>query len=250
MAHLTTRASAALLLGLSLALTGCQNIAASATDASQAPASAAQGGEAAEDEASENEAGEDEAGEAEEPAASEQAPDSSDPAQTDQSTAADPTDPTNPADPADPTDPTNPAETECSGLTGEEAISVWGHVVPTDGLDPEWAWDLKGADTSTYDECADLSWIVLAIERGTGSSPYQIMLFHHGKYTGTTTQEAVGFAPRVARVDDATIEVVYTWPYDHEGTANASGHSVSYFTWDEETESVLRTGELPPGVIE
>lgn len=239
MAHLTTRASAALLLGLSLALTGCQNIAASATDASQAPASAAQGGEAAEDEASENEAGE-----AEEPAASEQAPDSSDPAQTDQSTAADPTDPTNPADPADPT------ETECSGLTGEEAISVWGHVVPTDGLDPEWAWDLKGADTSTYDECADLSWIVLAIERGTGSSPYQIMLFHHGKYTGTTTQEAVGFAPRVARVDDATIEVVYTWPYDHEGTANASGHSVSYFTWDEETESVLRTGELPPGVIE
>ena len=223
MTRLTTRTSAALLLGLSLALTGCQDIAASSTEASQAPASTTRGGEAGEDEES---------------ATSEQAPGSSDSTQTDQ------TDQSTASDPAD------PAEAECSGMTGQEAISVWGHVVPTDGLDPEWAWDLEGADTSTYDECADLSWIVLAIERGTASSPYQIMLFHHGKYIGTTAQEPIGFAPRVERLDDGTIQVTYTWPYEDEGTVNASGESVSYFTWDEEADDVVHSGEWPPEVAE
>ena len=114
----------------------------------------------------------------------------------------------------------------------------------------DWAWSTAYADTSTYDSCASLSWIVLPIEGGTASSPYQIMLFHHGEYIGVTSDQMIGFFPEVERLDDETIQVTYKWPRDGETTAGASGRSVSVFTWDGITRAVVHSGEWPPTIDE
>lgn len=141
--------------------------------------------------------------------------------------------------------PTPSPTPECSDKSGAEALGTWVSQVPTYY---EQAWDTTEADVSTYDSCASLSWIVLPIEGGTASSPYQIMLFHHGEYIGVTSDQMIGFFPEVARLDDETIQVTYKWPRDGESTAGASGRSVSVFTWDEITRAVVHSGEWPPTI--
>lgn len=136
---------------------------------------------------------------------------------------------------------------KCSDKSGVEALDTWASQVPTYN---DWAWDTTAVDTSTYDSCASLSWIVLPIERGTASSPYQIMLFHHGEYIGLTNDTAIGFFPEVERLDGQTIQVTYMWPRDGESNAMASGRSVSVFTWDEAASAVAHSGEWPPSVDE
>ena len=135
-------------------------------------------------------------------------------------------------------------------MTGAEAVSTWGPQVPTFRSESYWQWDLDGADTTTYDACAALSWVVLEIPGNTASSPFQIMLFHHGQYIGTTASKPIGFPPKVVRLDDAAIQVAYTWPRDGESNAEASGRSISIFTWDDRTRSVTHSGEWPPGFTE
>lgn len=159
--------------------------------------------------------------------------------------------PTAESEPIPSTTPSTPAPVqECSGMTGAEAIAAWGDQVPIYDDELGWQWDEERADTSTYDECAALSWIVLELEGGTASSPYQIMLFHNGRYIGVTSNQAIGFWPYVVRLDDATVEVTYTWPQDWESHAEASGRSVSVFTWDAASEQVIHSGEWPPYVVE
>lgn len=133
----------------------------------------------------------------------------------------------------------------CStGMTGEDAVARWaGDVPPNAGNYP---WAPESAETDGYDPCAALSWIVLPIEGGTGSSPYQIMLFHDGLYLGTATKEAYGFHPEVSRTGDDAVEVTWTWPRDGESNAGASGKSTAQFRWDEDTSSVAMTGAVPP----
>lgn len=137
---------------------------------------------------------------------------------------------------------------KCATMTGAEAVSTWGPQVPTFREGDAWQWDLDRADTTTYDPCAALSWVVLEISGSTASSPVQIMLFHRGRYIGTTSSEPIGFPPEAVRLDDAAIQVTYTWVRDGESNAEASGRSVSVFTWDEQTQSVVHSGEWPPGV--
>ena len=137
---------------------------------------------------------------------------------------------------------------KCATMTGAEAVSTWGPQVPTFREGYDWQWDLDRADTTTYDACAALSWVVLEIPGNTASSPFQIMLFHRGRYIGTTSSEPIGFPPKVVRLDDAAIQVAYTWLRDGESNAEASGRSVSIFTWDDRTQSVMHSGEWPPGV--
>lgn len=136
-----------------------------------------------------------------------------------------------------------PADT-CFELTGDEAVARWASDVPPNAENYPWApaW----AVTDGYDSCADLSWIILPIEGGTASSPYQIMLFHDGSYLGTATSEAYGFYPTISRVDDATISVTWHWPREGESSAGASGESTAQFTWDAPTGSVSMSGEVPP----
>jgi hypothetical protein len=133
---------------------------------------------------------------------------------------------------------------DCSGLTGADAVARWaGDVPPNSGGYP---WAPESAETDGYDPCADLSWIILPIEGGTASSPYQIMLFHNGSYLGTATSDAYGFYPDISRVDDATVSVTWHWPKDGESNAGRSGESTAQFTWDESTQSVQMNGEVPP----
>ena len=136
---------------------------------------------------------------------------------------------------------------ECSDKSGSEALSTWMPQVPTYN---DWAWSTAYADTSTYDSCASLSWIVLPIDDGTASSPHQIILFRHGEYIGVTSDQMIGFFPEVERLDDETIQVTYKWPRDGESTAGASGRSVSVFTWDAITRAVVHSGEWPPTIDE
>ena len=63
-----------------------------------------------------------------------------------------------------------------------------------------------------------------------------------------TASEPINYWPEVVRLDDAAIQVTYKWPRDGETTAGATGRSVSIFTWDEQTQSVVHSGEWPPGV--
>lgn len=143
--------------------------------------------------------------------------------------------------------PTPSPTPECSDKSGADALGTWVSEVPTYN---GWAWDTTEADVSTYDSCVSLSWIVLPIEGGTASSPYQIMLFHHGEYIGVTSDQMIGFFPEVERLDDETIQVTYKWPRDGESTAGASGRSVSVFTWDAITRAVVHSGEWPPTIDE
>ena len=143
--------------------------------------------------------------------------------------------------------PTPSPTPECADKSGADALGTWASQVPTYN---GWAWDTTEADVSTYDSCASLSWIVLPIEGGTASSPYQIMLFHHGEYIGVTSDQMIGFFPEVERLDDETIQVTYKWPRDGESTAGASGRSVSVFTWDAITRAVVHSGEWPPTIDE
>ena len=141
-----------------------------------------------------------------------------------------------------------PTTEKCATMTGAEAISTWGPQVPTFREGYDWQWNLDRADPNTYDPCAALSWVVLGLKGGMASSPVQIMLFHRGQYIGVTASEPINYWPEVVRLDDAAIQVTYKWPRDGETTAGATGRSVSIFTWDEQTQSVVHSGEWPPGV--
>lgn len=143
-----------------------------------------------------------------------------------------------------------PTTEKCATMTGAEAISTWGPQVPTFREGYDWQWNLDRADPNTYDPCAALSWVVLGLKGGMASSPVQIMLFHRGQYIGTTASKPIGFPPKVVRLDDAAIQVAYTWPRDGESNAEASGRSISIFTWDDRTRSVTHSGEWPSGFTE
>ena len=133
----------------------------------------------------------------------------------------------------------------CSELTGRQAAEKWVGEVPTMN---DWAWDTEWAVVDDYDPCAALSWIVLPIESGTASSPYQIMLFHRGEYLGTTFKEPEGFAPGVTRLSDDAIEVTYRYTLHGDSNAGARGRAVAQFTWDAAQGKVVHTGALPPSV--
>lgn len=141
--------------------------------------------------------------------------------------------------------PTPTPTATCATTTADEALAIALPQVPPafDHMDAPWSPEY--ASTDTYDQCAALSWIVLPIEMGTVSSPNQILLFHHGEYVGTATEQAYGFWPDVVRVDDATINVTFRWPLDGESNAEASGTSVATFAWDDASGAVVMSGELP-----
>ncbi|WP_366180480.1 LppP/LprE family lipoprotein [Actinomyces timonensis] len=141
-------------------------------------------------------------------------------------------------------EPSEAATEQCAAMEG--AIAVAGSLDEVTAPPAGMSWSPGEADLSTYDRCAPLSWVTLPIYGATASSPYQIMLFHHGEYVGTASSESYGFKPAVERIDDATIQATYTWPKDGESDAEASGRSVSTFTWDNGSGSVTHGGEWPP----
>ena len=100
-------------------------------------------------------------------------------------------------------------------------------------------------DVDAYDPCAELSWITITLEGATGSSPYHIMLYHHGDFLGTATAEPYAFSPRIQQVNDSEIAVTYRWPREGEGNANPSGRTHAGFHWDDAQEKIIMTGDVP-----
>ena len=145
---------------------------------------------------------------------------------------------------ADVAPPQNQPSQSCSDLTGEEAVSVWGALV----LGAEDSTEmLDYADTSGYDRCADLSWIVVP-HGGTASSANSVMLFHHGIYKGTATAEPQAFVPQIERIDDGAISITYRYLEGDEPNAAPQGRAESTFTWNDASDSVDHEGEFPPTV--
>lgn len=145
-----------------------------------------------------------------------------------------------------PTDDPTAAEASCASVTAQQALESALPQVPQFDDGERWAWDASTADTGGFSDCAQLSWITVGIQGATGSSPYQILLFHRGEFIGPATERAYGFAPRVQRIDDAAIQVTYRWAGPGETTAGASQTAVSVFRWNELRGAADRAGELPP----
>lgn len=150
------------------------------------------------------------------------------------------------AAPAESEEPKPEATNQCGEIVGEAVMNNAVDEVPKPSYDSDIEGDTSGADYSTFDGCAGLSWVVLTPVGGTGSSPNQIALFNEGTYIGTATKIAYGFEPEVTRIEDNQITV--TWVYPEPGDANAdpNGRATATFTYNEDTKTVDMTGDVPP----
>lgn len=144
---------------------------------------------------------------------------------------------------------------ECTDLSGRQAVRKWISDAPAqengreDGVR---GWGVGGdydeyVDYTTYDQCADLSWVTLPTAGATAVSPELIMLFHKGTFVGPATQQTVSFPTDVKRIGDGKLSVTYVWAKEGQPLTHLTESSTSTFTWDESTSKVERTGELPPG---
>lgn len=134
----------------------------------------------------------------------------------------------------------------CGGRTADGALQAnLGHLGAAHGnTDVDWTGD--ASDTSGYDACADLSWILVA-NQDEEPTPHQIMLFHGGRYLGTTLYSPTDHRPTVDRVDGDSLRVTYRFPREGEDAASMTGEAVSTFDWDSEQNKVVHAGDLPPG---
>lgn len=141
-------------------------------------------------------------------------------------------------------------ETTCTEYTGDQALLLWGHE-----LEPYWPPEAETrvepqlllADTSTYDPCAELSWITVPYGE-TADAHHAVMLFHHGSYLTTANRIPIPYEPDIERTESG--KLVFTYPYLREGDYPRvpSGRAVSLYSWYEDGRTYRRDGELPPGV--
>lgn len=143
-----------------------------------------------------------------------------------------------PAEAAPPTNATCGVDPQAPAIT--DNLST----VPPAQQAPGIPWTYLG--DSNYDPCAGLSYAVVDIEGGTGSSPQQVMLFHRGAYIGTATECAFGFTSVTAATGDS-VTVEYRWPRDGDTDAAPSGSASATFNWNG-TEVVI-SGELPDELL-
>ena len=90
------------------------------------------------------------------------------------------------------------------------------------------AWNSTPID-SNYNPCADLSTVLVMIDKGTASSPVQALMFHHGEYLGTGTSKAYGFTSlnKAASTGD-TVVLDYKLPGECNACPPAAVNSVRY----------------------
>lgn len=137
-----------------------------------------------------------------------------------------------------------PAPKECSGLTGIEALEKWANEVETTR-----AWDTAGeySDVSGYDECAELSYIVLRpSECCTVFEITPVMFFNRGQFipAATVTDRAQARTPDAVteRIDDRAIALTFAVP----GGANMPPIlTTTTYAWDEATGAVIAEDQEP-----
>lgn len=107
-------------------------------------------------------------------------------------------------------------------------------------------WSTRGLQ-GDFDPCARISGVVLSVERATGSSPHQVMVFTKGRYVGTATERAHPFTSvAVARSTPDVLALDYRWLLADDPSASPSGASQVQLRWD--GTRVVRSGQLPPPV--
>lgn len=136
---------------------------------------------------------------------------------------------------------------ECAATTGQQAleenVGKIGLPFPAEPERPDNRWSMT-SPTDTYEPCADLSWITVETERGTGHSPRQVMFFHDGVYAGHALEEAAGATMRVERSSDDLLRFSMC---DHaEGKLTTCTPSV--FFWNDEADRLEHYGPLPANV--
>ncbi|MBT0566713.1 LppP/LprE family lipoprotein [Williamsia sp. CHRR-6] len=110
--------------------------------------------------------------------------------------------------------------------------------IPTDG--PAYRWTAEG---SNFNSCNAISYVELATDRGTGSSPWQLMIFDSaGEFLGTGVrcnlpgQQVTGAGPD-------HIDVRYRYSKPGESTAGGTGVASVSFRWN--GSRVVMVGTLP-----
>jgi hypothetical protein len=89
-------------------------------------------------------------------------------------------------------------------------------------------WSAMPVD-SNYDPCADLSTILLTVEKATASSPVQALLFHRGTYIGPATWKAYAFTTLdKAQSNGDTVVLDYKTPGECNACPPAATTSVRY----------------------
>ena len=153
-----------------------------------------------------------------------------------------------------PTQPSAPpSEEACTGISADEALEIALEEMPPPFEDESMSdvvWSPDNADLDGYTECAPLSYLIVPIEQGTGSSPVQVVFFHGDDYAGTATEPSMGFWPAVEQLDEDTVAVTWRYPEEGDSNANPSGESTSVFNWNDESGEVERDGDLPPYATE
>lgn len=150
---------------------------------------------------------------------------------------------------------TEPSESAdiCTGISADEALEIALEEMPPPFEDESMGdvvWSPDNADLDGYTECAPLSYLIVPIEQGTGSSPVQVVFFHGDDYAGTATEPSMGFWPAVEQLDEDTVAVTWRYPEEGDSNANPSGESTSVFNWNDESGEVERDGDLPPYATE
>ncbi len=141
--------------------------------------------------------------------------------------------------------PSSSADNTCASLTEDEAVGQNIATVPETFPESGEATSWVKASDGTYDPCAELSYVVLGIKGATASSPFQIMLFHHGEYLGTPAKTAFGFYPEIEQSQKNQITVGYRWPEGTESNAEAKVRATSTFTYNAKTGGVDHSGDFP-----
>ena len=138
--------------------------------------------------------------------------------------------------------------TDCAQMTGQQALEKYvgeiGLPFPDRPARPENTWSMK-SPTDTYDACADLSWIVVELSRGTGSSPRQAMFFHKGVYVGKALEESTGAPLVLERSSDELVRFTIHTSSDRGPTKGLKEIARSVFYWNDETNRLEHYGPLP-----
>jgi hypothetical protein len=133
------------------------------------------------------------------------------------------------------------AAPECSGFTALEALDSWASDVASDR-----PWDLTGeySEVAGYDECAELSWIVLRPESCcTAFEITPVMFFHRGEYVpdATVTDRAVDRSTEPERIADGEVALTFA----AQGASASPVLTRTTFRWDDAARAVIVTEPQP-----
>lgn len=107
-------------------------------------------------------------------------------------------------------------------------------------------WRVTGMGGSV--DCT-LNWVRLDTDRGTGSSPVQILLFDHKKFAGTPTPKGDAFTSVVGSNGPGQITIRFKWLGPNDANAAPSGSAdVRFQTMPQDTPQPL--DPIPPQVAD